>query len=330
MTNNSQSNAYEGNILSKLTVSVVVPSYNMGWCISQAIKSCQNQSYSPEEIIIVDDGSADDTRKVVQNMAIEDSRIKYIGLSFNRGSVRARIEGILASKGEWIAFLDADDEFTQKSIEYRVETLERNKDLNPGLVYGHVYMEEESEETLFRNPVLNGYVYPFLCRELSLCQQIVMMIRRECFETAGFPDLRFPSCMDDDMIMTIAKHFTVVCADKPVAIIHLHKSESRITNDYFRVINGIKMLVNKYKDDIVKYHGYFYLGLWQLRIVADYMRAEGMMGAPYYLVEASKNMSNPLSKNLLYVLGYISKHVLFIGFKVLRGFLKRYFEYLYL
>ena len=90
-----------------LTVSVIIPTYNSGATIIQALESIFNQTYSDWEIIVVDDGSTDSTREILQPF-IDEGKILYI-LQKNQGCGVARNQGIKISKGSYIAFLDADD-----------------------------------------------------------------------------------------------------------------------------------------------------------------------------------------------------------------------------
>ncbi len=91
-------------------ISVIIPTFNRGWCIQRAIKSVIKQPYKNWELIIVDDGSADNTKKVVKKY-LKDRRIKYYKLSKNKGVNFARNKGLDISSGEHIVLLDSDDEF---------------------------------------------------------------------------------------------------------------------------------------------------------------------------------------------------------------------------
>jgi len=93
----------------KPKVSVIIPTRNRANLLSRAIKSVLNQTFRNFELIIVDDESTDNTKKVVKNFQKKDSRIKYIFLKNHKGVARARNTGIKNSKGEYIAFLDDDE-----------------------------------------------------------------------------------------------------------------------------------------------------------------------------------------------------------------------------
>lgn len=306
------------------TVSVVIPTYNMGWSIVRAIRSCQKQTYSAHEIVVVDDGSTDETRQIVAAEASKDSRIHYVAPPFNVGCAAAMRMGISKATGEWIAFLDADDELTPNSIADRISVLKKRKGEQPGLIYGHVYVNRVSDKSLVKFRALDGHCYPYLCKELSLCAQIVMMVRRDCFFTSGFPSAEFPSSTDDDMVLTVAKHFPVACVDKPVAIIHGHDSPTRMTNNPLRVARGVAMLVSKYRKDVVRHHGRRYLVLWWLRIARAYLSAEIQR-----LTEKRKNAIHLPSNLRVRSLVRVRLRILGKLFRVLDRFLRRHFDYIY-
>lgn len=89
-------------------VSFVVPAYNVGKYIVQCVESIKNQTYPNIEIIVINDGSTDNTKDVVEGLVTSDSRIKLVN-NTNKGVSATRNEGIEISKGEWIVFVDGDD-----------------------------------------------------------------------------------------------------------------------------------------------------------------------------------------------------------------------------
>ncbi len=93
--------------MSPLSIAAIIPTYNYAHGINQAIASALNQTLPPVEIIVVDDGSTDGTRNILDAYG---SRIKYL-YQQNRGASAARNAGVLAANCEWVAFLDHDDEW---------------------------------------------------------------------------------------------------------------------------------------------------------------------------------------------------------------------------
>lgn len=108
--------------LEKPLVSVVMPTFNRARLLDRAIRSVLNQTYRKLEIIVVDDAARDNTLDVVK--AIHDDRVRYIRHDTNRGGSAARNTGIRAAKGEYIAFLDDDDEWESVKTEEQLRFLE--------------------------------------------------------------------------------------------------------------------------------------------------------------------------------------------------------------
>jgi glycosyltransferase involved in cell wall biosynthesis len=117
MTNDNTDNLY--------SVSVVIPAYNSAEYICRTIDSVLAQSLPAEEIIVVDDGSSDNTKEIVKKYS---GKVNYI-YQENGGASVARNTGIEAAKCEWIAFLDADDEWTPDKLKLQIELLQRNPEL---------------------------------------------------------------------------------------------------------------------------------------------------------------------------------------------------------
>lgn len=110
-------------------VSIIIPVYNVEQHIKDTVKSVQNQTYEHVEIMLIDDGSPDNSGIICDELAKSDNRIKVIHQK-NMGVTKARKHGIEASTGEWIVFLDGDDQLLPTAIEYFVETaLAKNVDI---------------------------------------------------------------------------------------------------------------------------------------------------------------------------------------------------------
>jgi len=109
--------------LERPLVSVVMPTFNRARLLERAMRSVLNQTYAQLEIIVVDDASRDNTLEVVK--AVQDDRVRYIRHEINRGGSAARNTGIGAARGEYIAFLDDDDEWESVKTEEQLWVLER-------------------------------------------------------------------------------------------------------------------------------------------------------------------------------------------------------------
>jgi len=109
----------------RVKVSVVIPTYNRAGFVTRAIDSALAQTYRDFEIVVVDDGSTDDTERILRAYG---DRIRYLRQE-NAGVSRARNAGIAAARGEWIAFLDSDDEWLSEKLAVQVNCIERHRSL---------------------------------------------------------------------------------------------------------------------------------------------------------------------------------------------------------
>lgn len=104
-------------------VSVIIPTWNRSNTILRAIESVTKQTYKDIEIIICDDGSTDNTRELIKSLG--DDRIKIVSLGHSGKPSIARNRGISQAKGEWLAFLDSDDEWLETKLEKQIKAMER-------------------------------------------------------------------------------------------------------------------------------------------------------------------------------------------------------------
>jgi glycosyltransferase involved in cell wall biosynthesis len=111
-------------------VSVIVPTYNRADAVLRAIDSILRQSYPRVEAVVVDDGSSDNTADALADACRKDARVRHIRHSTNSGCAAARNTGISAAKGEYIAFLDDDDEFLPDNIRKRLAIFASNPDVD--------------------------------------------------------------------------------------------------------------------------------------------------------------------------------------------------------
>ena len=108
--------------LKKNKISVIVPAYNVEKYIEQCLNSISNQTYRNLEIIVINDGSTDRTREIIENLSIKDQRIRVINQE-NKGLVLTREVGIKLSTGEYITFVDGDDTIKNDMYERLINNL---------------------------------------------------------------------------------------------------------------------------------------------------------------------------------------------------------------
>ena len=194
-------------------VSVVIPTYNRAHLVGRAIQSVLRQTYSDFELIVVDDGSTDNTVEVVE--AYQDPRIRLIRLARNYGVSRARNEGIQAARGEWVAFLDNDDEWLPRKLELQMARFRETDDPRITVVYGRGYRRYgESAELKLPPPrvFFEGDVFDHLLGSWSPGASGFVVRRSSLLGVGGF-DEELAGSEDWDLWLRLAKaghHFAAV------------------------------------------------------------------------------------------------------------------------
>jgi len=179
-------------------VSVIIPTYNRAASIGEAIESALAQAYPAMEIIVVDDGSTDDTR---QSIAHRYPQVRYFHQE-NGGVARARNRGIREARGEFIAFLDSDDLWLPGKIEKQVACFKQYPDV--GLVYTDAdFFDDTGPARVFRartskTEFSTGDMVVNLFTRFSLHTPTVMM-RRAVFQTVGYFDEELKAVSDDNL-----------------------------------------------------------------------------------------------------------------------------------
>lgn len=201
---------------------MVIPTYNYARFVCNAVDSVLAQTFADYEIIVVDDGSSDNTGEV---LARYGNRIKYIRQE-NAGASTARNTGIVLAQGKFVAFLDADDLWLPQKLEKQVRFL----DDNPG--FGMVFSDMSHcvdgamvhvaylRERCYRY-VAQGNIYNNLLREGFVFTPTVML-RRECFDLVGLFDVRLCNCEDVDLWFRVADRYQIGFMDEPLAVRNQH------------------------------------------------------------------------------------------------------------
>lgn len=192
-------------------VSVIVPAYNAAPYIAATIDSVRRQTFSDFELVIVDDGSTDETAAIVEAIAAEEPRLHFIRQK-NTGNPAARNAGFAAARGLFIAPLDADDLWFPDKLEQQMAAFAAG-DPALGLVYGwSVYIDTDGKPTggfLAREE--NGDAFLTMLCDNFVGSGSVPLMRREVMEAAGGYRGDFPGIEDKDLFMRIAARARVAC-----------------------------------------------------------------------------------------------------------------------
>jgi len=231
-------------------VSIVIPTYNRAWLLRKAISSVLNQTYQDFEIIVVDDASTDNTIDVIS--ALNSKRIKYIRHEYNKGEAEARNTGILNTNGQYIAFLDDDDEWLPKKLELQVKKIE-NSPQKTGLIYTSIIRYYYKENKLIKKhqsiTLHKGETYHILMKQNIIGTPSCVLIRRKCIEKIGLFDNTISYGLDYDYWIRISKHFDIEYLTEPLVKYRIH--ENRHSNNIELRAQGARDLAKKYGKQII-------------------------------------------------------------------------------
>ncbi len=197
----------------KPLISVIIPTYNRGWILTEAIDSVLAQDYKNYELIVVDDGSTDNSREILDNYGQDIIVLRQA----NKGVSAARNRGIAEAGGQLVAFLDSDDLWLPRKLSRQVDFFK----LNPNAVIN------QTEEIWIRNGVRvnpkdrhrksSGMIFE---RSLGLClvSPSAVMIKKTLFDAVGVFDESLPACEDYDLWLRISCRYPVHLIDTPLII----------------------------------------------------------------------------------------------------------------
>ena len=221
-------------------VSIIIPAYNYARFLPFAVDSALNQSYSNVEVIVVNDGSKDETHEIAQSYG---DRIRYIHQE-NQGLSAARNSGIRAANGEYLVFLDADDILALNMVEQSQDTL---RELGPDFaVVAHLPDLINQEGVL----IDKSWGFPKGDTEVTFLDlliqnrfpTIVLVLKRALDEVGDFdPDLK--ASEDRDMWIRIARKFRIYRLSNPLSSVRRHGTN--MSSDGVRQSDAIKQVHQK-------------------------------------------------------------------------------------
>ncbi|MBT5028488.1 MAG: glycosyltransferase [Nitrospina sp.] len=188
--------------MSKPTVSVIMPTFNRGYCLAESIHSVLNQSFTDFELIVVDDGSTDDSLQLLS----EFTSLKLIHLKENRGVSYARNRGFEIAQGEWIAFLDSDDLWEKDKLARQMSWLTHHPQwhavhtdeiwIRKGVRVNPMNKHQKYSGDIFRH-----------CLPLCVVSPSTVILRAQLLREVGGFDEDMPVCEDYDLWLRIAKQY---------------------------------------------------------------------------------------------------------------------------
>lgn len=274
-------------------VSVIIPTYNRAWTLKKAIESVLKQDYKNFELIVVDDGSTDDTEALVKKY---EKSVKFIQQP-NLGVSAARNKGISVSSGTLIAFLDSDDYWYPEKLTAQVEFFNQNPD---ALIC-------QTEEIWIRNgkrvnpqkkhQKQSGMIFmPSLA--LCLISPSAVMMRRTLFAKVDVFDESLPACEDYDLWLRVTCRYPVHLIDTPLIVKtggHEDQLSAATGLDKYRIYSLKKILRNDFLSDL-QYQAAENMLKKKCRIYADGCMKHGRKTVAAYYYRLAEEIENKEKK----------------------------------
>jgi glycosyltransferase involved in cell wall biosynthesis len=223
-------------------VSVIIPTFNRERVIGRAIKSVLAQTFQDFEIIVVDDGSRDETAKSAIELARSEPRIRIFRFETNQGAQAARNAGARVAQGKWLSFLDSDDEWLPRSLEMRLGIAAVE---NVEVVHSNCYiLRKNMPQELFSVPALRGEVYSELLGRPGPMFQ-AMLMSASSFSQIGGLDETIVAYQEWDTAIRLGKSFRFGYVSAPTFCYNCQGTDT-ISNDERRAAQGYKQVVKKH------------------------------------------------------------------------------------
>ena len=275
-----------------IKVTVIIPTYNALAFLPETLQSVYAQTFTDYEIVVVDDGSVDET--LVWLEAHANDKVRVIAQE-NQGVSVARNRGVAEAKGEFIAFLDADDLWEPDKLAKQLAVFEQNPQV--GLVHTGTRILEADGEFGGVFGVSVGEGLADVIRYNPIRCGSTPMVRRACFDEVGVFDSEIVRSEDWDMWVRIAVSYAFGVVDEPLVIYRQHASNK--SKDYTKLLSNMERIVEKiYKNvpaDYQRYkpetYGFIYLHTaWRALYAGDSVHAQE------WFYKATKHNPKLLSK----------------------------------
>lgn len=236
-------------------VSVIIPCYNHGRYLSKAIESILKQTYPNFEIIVVDDGSTDNTKEIAQSYR----EVKYV-FQFNQGLSAARNTGIDQSNGKYLVFLDADDWLLTDALMINLNFLQAS----PQLAFvsgGHRLFFDKNQTTYEVTNILEADYYCHLLEKNFIGMIATVMFQRWVFDSFRY-DTKLKACEDYDLYLKVTRIHPVADHKELIAVYFIH--DSNMSKGSAIMLDAALQVLDTQKNDLRNNNERHWFNLGQL------------------------------------------------------------------
>lgn len=236
-----------------MDISVVIPAYNRARQLPECLESVLSQTLKPREVILVDDGSTDDTFQIAMGYAPRG--VKCFRLPTSGGAQAARNIGIQNASHDWIAFQDSDDIWLPEKLELQVAALGGNTASENLVIHCNAVKEDLDCKKIDELPMqtFSGNCYPQLLLYPGPMFQ-GLLVHKSKLRDIGFLDEQCPAYQEWDTAIRLARIAEFVHVEKPLFHWRWHGDET-ISKNLSRDFLGFQYVIDKHRDETIKVHG---------------------------------------------------------------------------
>lgn len=226
-------------------ISIVIPTHKRVNLLKKTINSALDQTYKNTEIIVVSDGYDKETDLYMKT--IENNQIKYYVYETNRGANYARNYGVKHSEGEYIAFLDDDDQWAKDKLER--QNTELSKDNDYGLVYtGNKQLYIDTNDSFIYEPTISGDLSREIFSKNHIGSTSSVLIKKEIFDEVNGFDEKLGALQDYDLWIRVCQIAKIGVISAPLLIYTNDRNREQISNQINKYEDAAIQIKEKYKD----------------------------------------------------------------------------------
>ncbi len=232
-------------------ISVIIPTFKREKELIAAVRSVKEQTYKNYELIIVDDDIHASPSPAISELLSDNKNFYYYKNKRSKGACGARNSGIIVAKGEYVAFLDDDDQWLKSKLETQVLELKKLDKSSLGLLGGG-FMIEESNKNHEITKGLSGNVYESLLVKNNRAPKLsTALIPKNVLIEVGMFDETLPARQDYDLYLRLARKYLFYHQAKIMAICNRDRTD-RISANYAKRAEAYQVLFDKYKNELVQ------------------------------------------------------------------------------
>lgn len=264
--------------MEKPLVSVLLPSFNHDKYIKEAILSVLNQTYENIELIVIDDGSTDNSNEIISNLQ-KVYNFKYIHRE-NRGVIKTLEELLSYSKGEYISLFSSDDIYVNNKIEILVDYLENNKEY--AVAYSKISIINEDSNFISHvdEDYKTGNIFNELLTGDFFINGLGALIRMDIYKKFHRSD----SYIDDlQLWLEISKYYKFVFVNEYLAYYRIHNNH--LSSNLFKMQKAEEEIISKYKDETIFKEA---LRRWNIRWFGSFAKCNKIYALKYFFIKNIK------------------------------------------